>query len=415
MRVAVIGAGVAGLAAARELGRHRVRVTLLEESPRVGGCVRAVSVGDTHLEVGPRFFHRFRRGPKAALRRAVRASGFRPVDDDGFEYYLIEGALHEDESASNHPAMREAVRLRNNPQLLARAFETASPASKDTLDALYGAEYGILPENMDGEELAAAEAYREGAELVGFDRPLSEVLTAALVPAGASVLTEHSVTSVAPLSASGSAPRVSVVADNGGETATEVFDGVVLAVPPASAARVLAPSVDTRPLEALDSLTNRGCYLSTIAVFDEVSAVELPGTVVADGGAGVAYFPTTIAAAEIKTPCNGVPNNAGEAEATRAVVDRFCRLLGARTARFVETSMFEKRSTVPSAGGAAARSAVPDFLDGEGRIVCAGEAYHKGGGFACLTGAAETGVAAAGRLFSSIRAGGGKSSAGGRH
>ena len=52
--VAVIGAGFCGLAAAYELGRHGVRVTVLERDAEVGGLAGSFDVGCTRLE---KFYH----------------------------------------------------------------------------------------------------------------------------------------------------------------------------------------------------------------------------------------------------------------------------------------------------------------------------------------------------------------------
>jgi len=52
MRVAVVGGGIAGLAAAHELGRAGIDAFVLEGSDRVGGKLRLATVGDVTLDVG---------------------------------------------------------------------------------------------------------------------------------------------------------------------------------------------------------------------------------------------------------------------------------------------------------------------------------------------------------------------------
>jgi 1-hydroxycarotenoid 3,4-desaturase len=52
-RVLVVGGGVGGLAAAVELARRGIAVTLLEKADRVGGKMRQVTVSGRSLDVGP--------------------------------------------------------------------------------------------------------------------------------------------------------------------------------------------------------------------------------------------------------------------------------------------------------------------------------------------------------------------------
>ncbi|WP_176489719.1 protoporphyrinogen oxidase [Mobilicoccus massiliensis] len=56
-RVAVIGAGVTGLNAARRLRQEGVDVVVLEASGRVGGQIRTVEVGGTAVDVGAEAMH----------------------------------------------------------------------------------------------------------------------------------------------------------------------------------------------------------------------------------------------------------------------------------------------------------------------------------------------------------------------
>lgn len=55
-RVVVIGAGMAGLVAAAELGARGLDVTLVEKSATPGGKLREVAIGDARLDAGPTVF-----------------------------------------------------------------------------------------------------------------------------------------------------------------------------------------------------------------------------------------------------------------------------------------------------------------------------------------------------------------------
>ncbi len=55
--VLVIGGGIAGLAAARELARHQISTTVLEAKSRFGGRIRTLHDGRLPIELGAEFVH----------------------------------------------------------------------------------------------------------------------------------------------------------------------------------------------------------------------------------------------------------------------------------------------------------------------------------------------------------------------
>ncbi|HEX3719773.1 MAG TPA: NAD(P)/FAD-dependent oxidoreductase [Verrucomicrobiae bacterium] len=69
----VIGGGVAGLAAARELVRNGVRVTVLEAKQRFGGRIHTVHHGSTPIELGAEFIH----GRNKSLLQAIADAGLK--------------------------------------------------------------------------------------------------------------------------------------------------------------------------------------------------------------------------------------------------------------------------------------------------------------------------------------------------
>jgi isorenieratene synthase len=125
-RVAVIGAGIAGLAAGAALAERGVRVVLVEREAQLGGRVRSWPVGDDHDGALPtkrimsRGFHAFFRqyyNLRSLLRRADPAlASLRPVPDYPLE--LADG--HRDSFA----------RIPRTPPLNLAAFVAASPSFK---------------------------------------------------------------------------------------------------------------------------------------------------------------------------------------------------------------------------------------------------------------------------------------------
>ncbi|HEU5396978.1 MAG TPA: FAD-dependent oxidoreductase, partial [Verrucomicrobiae bacterium] len=66
-KVVVIGGGIAGLAAARELARNEFAVTVLEAKNRFGGRIHTVHDGPIPVELGAEFLH----GENPAVRRLL--------------------------------------------------------------------------------------------------------------------------------------------------------------------------------------------------------------------------------------------------------------------------------------------------------------------------------------------------------
>ena len=149
MDVIVIGAGAAGLAAARELARHSLRVAILEARDRIGGRVWPVPFGDSvaPAELGAEFIHGKARETRALLREAgagLTAIGdeswsgdgkteLQRTDDFGSAAAIFEPALslHNDESVENFLSrfdgrddMRESVA---SARAFVEGFDAADP------------------------------------------------------------------------------------------------------------------------------------------------------------------------------------------------------------------------------------------------------------------------------------------------
>jgi len=88
--VIVIGAGIAGLVAARELSARGARVVVLEARERIGGRIHTVRSGSAIIERGAEMLH----GVDSAAARYVREGGLTIVPGPCDHSYLTAGVLH---------------------------------------------------------------------------------------------------------------------------------------------------------------------------------------------------------------------------------------------------------------------------------------------------------------------------------
>ena len=87
--VVIIGAGMAGLAAARALAEAGRRVTVLEATERVGGRIRTVREGAEVIELGAEFVH----GRPPELWALIEEAGLSTYERTGDFLELADGAL----------------------------------------------------------------------------------------------------------------------------------------------------------------------------------------------------------------------------------------------------------------------------------------------------------------------------------
>jgi renalase len=121
----VVGAGLAGLTAARELVAAGLRVLVLEKSRGIGGRMATRRVGEAVCDHGAQFFT-VRTGAFAATVEAARDAGAVTVWCDGF---LRDGSLGADAAVGDgHPRWRGVRGMTDLPKRLASLLtEGASP------------------------------------------------------------------------------------------------------------------------------------------------------------------------------------------------------------------------------------------------------------------------------------------------
>ena len=147
--VVIVGAGAAGLAAARSLAERSIRVIVFEAKDRIGGRVMWKSLGTAGVpaELGAEFIHGDAPETTALMRAAglhkvetgasswrCRADGSLAPDDDDFDpgdIFAAARSLREDESVdtflhrfASDPAMRAQVR---RARTFVEGFEAADP------------------------------------------------------------------------------------------------------------------------------------------------------------------------------------------------------------------------------------------------------------------------------------------------
>lgn len=160
--VVVIGAGVAGLTAARELGRAGLRVQVLEARGRVGGRIRTERLGGTPVDLGAAWIH----GSAPDVVALAKATGARTVvsPDDRLALYGPDGReIDLDAATESAEEAMGGIRPRRGEDRAVRV-----PALSSAARWIVGSDielgYGAPLEQLSARSFGADEEY-DGEEL----------------------------------------------------------------------------------------------------------------------------------------------------------------------------------------------------------------------------------------------------------
>src|SRR5271168_1922510 len=87
--VVVVGAGMAGLTAARTLAEAGLKVLVVEAQDRIGGRIWTRHIGDEAIELGAEFIH----GRPPELWALIEEAGLETYERDGAQLCFEDGAL----------------------------------------------------------------------------------------------------------------------------------------------------------------------------------------------------------------------------------------------------------------------------------------------------------------------------------
>jgi oxygen-dependent protoporphyrinogen oxidase len=285
MRVAVIGGGIAGLAAARQLRDRGVEPIVFEGSDRVGGKLRRETVGDVTLDVGA----------EAILARREEGQDF--ADRLGVDReFAATTAASVWSRGVLHPLPRTVMGIPAEPTPIAsiEAHPTPLPdvdisvadyvrdrvgaeVLERLVEPLLGGVYAGLPDQLslraaapqlyalgdDPAAAAAATSFRTDPVFLGISGGVGR-----LAEVAADGLDVRLATTVRGVEREGAGWRVGTSA--GDETA----DGTIVAAPAPAAARLLAEAAPAAAFELAD-IQYASVVLATF-VFDR--DIELPGS-----------------------------------------------------------------------------------------------------------------------------------------
>jgi monoamine oxidase len=428
--VVVIGAGAAGLAAARSLGRRGRRVIVLEARDRVGGRIysRVVTRTVTPAELGAEFIHGRAQRTMALLRDAGSAAidigGERwdrlhngelaPIDDDFVSAAGIferANALEEDESVDQFlrrfdrdDSMRETVQ---DARAFVEGFEAADPAIASVR--------AIADEWRSG-------ADSTGARPLGGYPPLLQRMRGDCLEAGVQIALSTTVRQITWRRAAVTVAATDALGEDreiGAAAAVITLPAGVLRHPDGETAVAFDPELPARKREALTNI-EMGQVVKVVlwfrsAFWERISAARYrdAGFFHCDTGPFPTYWVQLPVRSELVCAWAGGPKaialqRGAKEDVVELALGGFGELLGERelTRSEFEGGLTQDWSSDPFArgaysyvavGGGSARAALAAPLDGT--LFFAGEATATNGQGGTVNGAIETGERAAAELL----------------
>ena len=186
--VLVIGAGMAGLTAARALAEAGRPVTLVEASARIGGRIHTIRDGDEVIELGAEFIH----GRPPELWSLIEESGLETYEFDGAMLSFEDGKLQPHKAQEDSTPILDKLESWTNPDISFAEYLAQKQIPNEEKQSAIGyvegfnaADHRIISIASLGLQQSAEEAI-EGDRLFrirdGYDRLphfLAEKLTAA--------------------------------------------------------------------------------------------------------------------------------------------------------------------------------------------------------------------------------------------
>lgn len=111
--VIVVGAGMAGLTAARTLAKAGYSVTVLEAANRIGGRIHTVREGSEIIELGAEFVH----GKPPELCRLIEEAGLETYEIDGATLSFEGGTLTDHDEMQESVSILEKLESRTGPDI----------------------------------------------------------------------------------------------------------------------------------------------------------------------------------------------------------------------------------------------------------------------------------------------------------